>query len=139
MTPIRPTLFLQWLGCLFALNSIVGVPFYMAMAGRWEKVFGVGGIIGYLVFQAVVFLVPFSLGLLVRNGVLKAASRLPKTLATLIVVCAAGLALSLVPRWILEGQAKGWRLLGVTTSCALSVGVLLGVWQAWQTHSGYRR
>lgn len=129
---------LRWAGSLLILTSLVGVPFYLATAPKWEKVFGIGGIIGYLLLQCVVFLVPMPLAFLAKQGIIKAVRYLPKTTASVLFACALCIGLSFVPRWLAMGQAKGWCLLGMTTSCAIMVGVLIGGWQVYQAIKYYR-
>jgi hypothetical protein len=127
------------LGCLFTLTSLVGVPFYIMTALKWEKIFNIGGILGYLLFECVGFVVPFSFCILGRQSVFRFMSRLPKTVISVGIVCGVGLVLSCVPYWVLAGQTRAWRLLGETTSCAISAGVLLGGWQAYHAVFGHRR
>jgi hypothetical protein len=75
-------------------------------AFTWEHVFGIGGVLGYLLFECVVFVVPFSLCLLGRKGVSRAVSRLPKTVISVVIVCIVGLVFSFVLGWATAGQAK---------------------------------
>ena len=78
MAPMQPKKYLQVFGCFFSLLSVVGIPFYLVTATRWETVFGVGGVIGYLLMQSFVFFVPLSFAVTMRRMIVKNLTRLPK-------------------------------------------------------------
>lgn len=125
MAPMQPKKYLQVFGCFFSLLSVVGIPFYLVTATRWETVFGVGGVIGYLLMQSFVFFVPLSFAVTMRRMIVKTLTRLPKTVASIVLVCAVGFLLGLVPVWASSGHTKVWRLLAFVARGGIQVGVLL--------------